>query len=93
LSRGIEQASHPCLSFGAGITVGDAYEIWIRNAYSGGSWKERLKEKRLEYANKLQAEGQKLNQQIDLLDCLQVCDLSDLLLGNEQVSIGLAIVT
>ncbi len=59
--------------------------FWIRNAYSDGSWKERLKDKRLEYANKLQAERQKRNQQIDLLDCLQFCDLSDLLLGNEDL--------
>ncbi|MGB7436868.1 MAG: hypothetical protein WBR26_24275 [Candidatus Acidiferrum sp.] len=47
--------------------------------------KGHLKEKRIEYANKLHAEHQKVNQQIDLLDCVQVCDLSDLFLGNEDL--------
>lgn len=59
--------------------------FWIRNAYPDGSWKEHLKEKRIENANKIHAERKKLNQQIDLLDCLQVCDLSDLLLSNEKL--------
>ena len=59
--------------------------FWIRDGYPDGSWKEHLKEKRIENANKLHAERQKLNQQIDLLDCLQVCDLSDLLLSNEKL--------
>jgi hypothetical protein len=59
--------------------------FWIRTVFADGSWKKHIKEKRFESANKLQAERQKLNQQIDLLDCLQVCDLSDLFLGNEKV--------
>lgn len=65
--------------------------FWIKNAYSNGSWKERLKEKRLEYANQLQTERQKRNQQIELLDCLQFCDLSDLFLGNEMLRTRLSI--
>jgi hypothetical protein len=59
--------------------------FWVRHIYGDGSWKERLNAKRLEYANKIQAERQKRNQQIDLLDCLQFCDLRDLLLGNEEL--------
>lgn len=59
--------------------------FWIRTSYPNDSWKKALKNKRIEYANELQAERQKLNQQIDLLDCLQVCDLRDLLLGNEKL--------
>ena len=59
--------------------------FWIRTAYRDGSWQGHLKEKRIENANKLHAERQKLNQQIDLLDCVQVCDLSDLFLGNEDL--------
>ena len=59
--------------------------FWIRTAYSDGSWKEHLKEKRIECATKLHAERQKLNQQIDLLDCVQVCDLSELFLRNEDL--------
>jgi len=59
--------------------------FWIRTAYGDGSWKELLKPKRMENANKLQSERQKLNQQIDLLNCVQVCDLNDLLLGNEKL--------
>jgi hypothetical protein len=59
--------------------------FWIRNAYPDCCWKERLSKKRVEYAINLHAERQKLNQQIDLLDCLQVCDLSDLLLKNEKL--------
>jgi hypothetical protein len=57
--------------------------FWVRNAYADGSWKNHLSEKRLEYANEIQVERQKRNEQIDLLDCLQFCDLRDLLPRNE----------
>lgn len=59
--------------------------FWIKTAYPNGSWKKCLSDKRLEYANRIQTERQKRNQQIDLLDCVQFCDLRDLLLGSEEV--------
>jgi hypothetical protein len=67
------------VSFGVGVRTArdSATHHLLAAAY--------LKEKRIEYANKLHAERQKLNQQIDLLDCVQVCDLSDLFLGNEDL--------
>lgn len=58
-------------------------QFWVRHAYADGSWKEHLSEKRLEHANEIQVERQKRNEQIDLLDCLQFCDLRDLVLRNE----------
>lgn len=59
--------------------------FWIRKTYLAGSWKDCLADKRIEYANKIQSERQKRNQQIDLLDCVQFCDLRDLLLGNKDL--------
>lgn len=57
--------------------------FWVRHAYADDSWKKHLSGKRLEYATEIQVERQKRNEQIDLLDCLQFCDLRDLLLRNE----------
>jgi hypothetical protein len=59
--------------------------FWVRKVYGDGSWRERLKGERLEAANKRQAERQRRNEQIDLLDCLQFCDERDLLLGNVEL--------
>ncbi len=59
--------------------------FWVRNAYPNDAWKERLADKRLEYANKIQTERKKRNQQIDLLDCVQFCDLSDLVVGKDEL--------
>jgi hypothetical protein len=59
--------------------------FWIRDSYGDGSWKEKLKVPRLEAARNLQAERERRNEQIDLLDCLQFCDKRDLLLGNEEL--------
>ena len=58
---------------------------WVRNIYGEESWKERLKGERLDAANKIQAERQRRNEQIDLVDCLQFCDKRDLLLANEEL--------
>jgi CBS domain-containing protein len=59
--------------------------FWIRGSYAADSWKEKLSAPRLEAAEKLHAERERRNEQIDLLDCLQFCDNRDLLLSNEKL--------
>lgn len=60
-------------------------QFWVRRAYGEESWKEELKEDRLEAAEKIQAERRARNEQITLLDCLQFCDKRDLLLAKNDL--------
>jgi hypothetical protein len=59
--------------------------FWIRKAYPDTSWQEFLKAKRVEKANDLQSRRRKRNQQIDVLDCLQLCDKQELFKKNQEL--------
>jgi hypothetical protein len=48
--------------------------FWLRNYYPEESWKKVLKDKRLEKAKKLYDIRKARNNEIDLFDCLQLCD-------------------
>lgn len=52
----------------------------IRNYYPNGLWCDKLSENRLQIAQDLYDERKKIGQDIDLDDCLQLCDKKDILL-------------
>jgi hypothetical protein len=52
----------------------------IRTHYVGDAWQSHLPENRLRRAEHLFRQRQARNEEIDLLDCLQLCDKRDLLL-------------
>ena len=60
-------------------------QFWVRHVYTNDSWKQHLSDSRLEHANEILEERQKRNEQIDLLDCLQFCDLRDLVIRHENL--------
>lgn len=49
------------------------------------SWKQYLKENRISDAEKLFAKRKELNEEIELSDCLQLCDKRDIVLANEKL--------
>lgn len=57
----------------------------VREAYPCETWKELLKEKRIEAAVRILELRKKSNEEIDLADCLQFCDKRDIILGNKQI--------
>jgi hypothetical protein len=57
----------------------------VRSLYPGESFLKPMSDKRQEHARKLLAERQKRNEEIDLADCLQMCDKRDLLIENAHV--------
>ena len=52
---------------------------WVRQQYPCEEWKDLLTPKRLEGAQRLWEERRKKNQEIDLVDCLQLCDKATVL--------------
>ena len=63
----------------------------IRHRYPDESWKELLGSRRIENAEKLYRDRQTRNEETHLLDCLQLCDKRDILLGSQDLleSVGL----
>lgn len=55
--------------------------FWARRAYAGETWKKKLSQGRLDAANRLQNERRKRKTEISLLDCLQLCDVSELVVS------------
>jgi hypothetical protein len=53
---------------------------WISKKYPRGEWMKMLSPTRLRKAEKLYEERQRKNQEIDLVDCLQLCDKADILI-------------
>lgn len=58
---------------------------WIRVEYQNEEWKEILTEGRLKKAMDLYEERRRRNQEIDLAECLQLCDKTDVLINNDRV--------
>jgi hypothetical protein len=59
--------------------------FWVRASYQGDSWQAKLKENRLAAARSLHEIRRERNDQISLLDCLQFCDLRDLIVAIRDV--------
>lgn len=59
--------------------------FWVRRSYGEDSWKQKLKENRLRDAYELQAKRRRRNEEIALLDCLQFCDMRELLLASDDL--------
>ena len=57
----------------------------IREHFAGTPWEERLTEARVEAARRLWNERRRLNQQCDLIDCLQLGDKGQLLISNPEL--------
>lgn len=57
---------------------------WIRAEYQHEKWKEVLREERIKKAEELYEERRRINQEIDLADCLQLCDKADVLINNDK---------
>jgi hypothetical protein len=57
----------------------------IRTHYTDESWKKSITRARLEKATKLFKERKKHNEAIDLVDCLEVCDKADIVLGISRI--------
>ncbi len=63
----------------------------IREHYPGNSWQDLLSETRLEKARALFKGRRERNEEIDLADCLQLCDKRDLILKNDKLRISLGL--
>jgi hypothetical protein len=59
--------------------------FWVRASYPQDSWQEKLKEERVGAAAKLQAYRRGRNEEITLLDCLQFCDLRELVVARDDL--------
>jgi predicted transcriptional regulator len=57
--------------------------FWVRIQYPVDKWKSELSEERLKMAFALWEKRRNVNQEIDLVECLQFCDKLDLLLRDE----------
>jgi hypothetical protein len=69
------------------VSLLEAYMLHsVRKCYPGESFKDALKSKRVTYAENMLAERRKGNVDIDLADCLQMCDKRDLLLKTKVFS-------
>jgi hypothetical protein len=58
---------------------------WGRRSYPGDSWQDKLSQERLNKAKELQDERRRRKDDIALIDCLQFCDLRELLLGLKEL--------
>ncbi len=56
---------------------------WIDSQYKEESWKDILKENRVESAHKIFNERKGNNTQLTLLECLQICDKREILANTE----------
>ncbi|MGH8095536.1 MAG: hypothetical protein ACREIF_19060 [Chthoniobacterales bacterium] len=60
--------------------------FWIRKTF-GENWTRLLAESRLDLANKLFEERRRNHQELDLCECLQICDKADLVLSDEALRV------
>jgi hypothetical protein len=57
---------------------------WTRELFPNDSWREQLTEARQTKVAELLAARKLRNEEISEIDCLQLCDKRDILVGNEQ---------
>jgi hypothetical protein len=58
--------------------------FWIRREF-GGTWKQHLTAPRIEAATKLFELRREKRQELDLCECLQICDKADLIVSQEKL--------
>lgn len=58
--------------------------FWIRREF-GNAWKEHLKAPRIEAATKLFDLRREKHQELDLCECLQICDKADLIISHDKL--------
>jgi len=58
--------------------------FWLRIIMSGKQIEECISEKRLAGAMQLQGERAKRNEHVDLIECLQLCDKRDIVVGDDR---------
>jgi len=65
------------------ITLVEMHLLWIiRKTYKDGSWQQLLKPARLKDAEELLAKRRQKGEEIDLAECLQLCDKRDIINSN-----------
>jgi len=57
----------------------------IRECFPNDTWKNKLKDDRLEKARKIYNHRKRKNEEIDLVSCLQLCDKRDILASKEGI--------
>lgn len=58
--------------------------FWIRKTHQNDSWRNGVCARRLKRAEQYQEKRSEANQELDLLECLQFCDKTNLVLSNDQ---------
>lgn len=79
----LQKAPVRLLLFGLVTTLEAAMAQVIRREYVGGSWEGYLTPGRIVAAERMLDQRRKRNEEIDLVDCLQLCDKRDILVRSE----------
>jgi hypothetical protein len=64
-------------------------QFWIMAQFGKDSWMSRLSNRRLELAKKLHVERQEVDEGISLIDCLQFCDKTSLIVKDQKLLLDL----
>jgi hypothetical protein len=59
--------------------------FWIRKEFGDEAWKQHLKESRIEQALKLYEQRKQKHQELNLCECLQVCDKADVVMTHDEL--------
>lgn len=59
--------------------------FWIRKEFGDEAWKDHLTEPRIELALKLYEQRKQKHQELNLCECLQVCDKADLIITHDEL--------
>ncbi len=59
--------------------------FWIRKEFGDDAWKEHLTESRMEQALKLYEQRKQKHQELNLCECLQVCDKADVVMTHDEL--------
>ena len=59
--------------------------FWIRKEFGDDAWKQHLTEARIEQALKLYELRKQKHQELNLCECLQVCDKADVIITHDEL--------
>lgn len=59
--------------------------FWIRKEFGDEAWKQHLKESRIEQALELYEQRKQKHQELNLCECLQVCDKADVVMTHDEL--------
>lgn len=60
--------------------------FWVKQTYQDGTWQERLSTGRLDAAQKMHERWKAQRRELDVIDCLQLCDKADLVVNHSEVA-------